>query len=350
MNKSTHGIYFEEFELGVSFVHPGPRTITSGDVAFYIAATGSRFALSSSNEFATLLGYHAAPIDDVLAFNMVFGRTVPISLNSVANLGYAECRFIKNLYPGDTITATTKIIGLKQNSSGKTGIVYYRTRAMNQYGDPVMEFVRWEMIRKRDVDSPAPKTVIPELAEAVVPKDLPTDRLGDWRDYDYPLAGSPHAWEDYQLGERIDHIDGITLDEAEHVMITRLYQNTSNIHINQFTSTKERFGRRLVYGGHVISLARALSFNGLQNAQTLLAINGGAHCAPSFAGDTVFAWSEVLDKAELPGRSDVGALRLRLVAVKERFCNDFPYKNEDGSYADGVVLDFDYWAAIPRRQ
>lgn len=350
MSKSTRGIYFEDFEVGVTFVHPTPRTVTTGDVAFYIAATGSRFALSSSSAFATRLGYRAAPIDDVLAFHMTFGRTVPISLNSVANLGYAECRFFKNLYPGDTITATTKIIGVKQTSSGKTGIVYYRCRAVDQSGDPVVEFVRWEMIRKRDEGSPAPKTVIPDMAEAVVPNDLPSDRLGDWRDYDYQLAGSPHAWEDYEVGERIDHIDGMTLEEAEHVMITRLYQNTSNLHINQFTAAKERFGRRLVYGGHVISLARALTFNGLQNAQSLLAINGGVHCSPCFAGDTVFAWSEVLNKAELPGRYDVGALRLRLVAVKGRFCDDFPYKNEDGSYADGVILDLDYWAAVPRRQ
>jgi 2-methylfumaryl-CoA hydratase len=350
MSKSTPGIFFEDFEVEETFIHPTPRTITSGDVAFYIAATGSRFALSSSNEFANRLGYEGAPIDDVLVFNMVFGRTVPISINSMANLGYAECRFLKNLYPGDTITATTKIIGVKQTSSGKTGIVYYQCQAVNQSDDPVIEFVRWEMIRKGDEGSPAPKTVIPNLVESVASKELYSDRLGDWGDYDYKLAGSPYAWEDYELGERIDHIDGMTLDEAEHVMITRLYQNTSNLHINQFTSAKERFGRRLVYGGHVISLARTLTFNGLQNAQSLLAINGGVHCAPCFAGDTVFAWSEVLDKAELPGRSDVGALRLRLVAVKERLCDDFPYKNEDGSYADGVILDLDYWAAIPRRQ
>ncbi|MFN2201845.1 MAG: MaoC family dehydratase, partial [Caldilineaceae bacterium] len=332
-----------------TFVHPAPRTVTSGDVAFYIAATGSRFALPSSSAFAARLGHRAAPIDDVLAFHMVFGRTVPLTLNSVANLGYAECRFLRNLYPGDTITATSEVIGAKQTSSGKTGVVYIRCRSVDQSGNPVIEFVRWELMRKRDEGSPAPQSVIPELAAAVAPADLPSARLGDWRDYDYALAGSPHGWEDYKVGERIDHIDGMTLEEAEHLMITRLYQNTSKLHVNQFTAATERFGRRLVYGGHVISIARALTFNGLENAQNLLAINGGVHCAPCFAGDTVFAWSEVLAKAELSGRSDVAALRLRLVAAKERFCDDFPYKNDDGSYADGVILDLDYWVAVPRQ-
>ena len=77
----------------------------------------------------------------------------------------------------------------------------------------------------------------------------------------------------------------------------------------------------------MISLARALSFNGLANAFHMLAINGGRHVAPLFAGATVYAWSEVLAKADLPKRSDVGALRLRIVATKDRPCADFPLKS-----------------------
>ena len=61
----------------------------------------------------------------------------------------------------------------------------------------------------------------------------------------------------------------------------------------------------------------------------------------------MFAWSEVLGKSELPGRSDVGALRLRTVATKDRPCHDFPYK-ERQEYDPAVLLDLDYWALIPR--
>ena len=103
----------------------------------------------------------------------------------------------------------------------------------------------------------------------------------------------------------------MTVEEAEHQLATRLYQNTARMHFNQFTESQGRFGRRLIYGGHVISLARALSFNGLANAFHVAAVNGGRHVAPLFAGLTVFAWSEVLDKAAVPDREDVGALRLR---------------------------------------
>ena len=167
------------------------------------------------------------------------------------------------------------------------------------------------------------------------------------RHYDFALAGSPHRFGDYQAGEKIDHMDGMTVEEAEHQMATRLYQNTARVHFNQFAQSKDRFGRRLIYGGHVISLARALTFNGLANAFHITAINGGRHVAPLFAGSTVFAWSEVLAKAELPRRSDVGALRLRTVATKDQPCSEFPLKQDGGDHP-AVILDVDYWVLIPR--
>ena len=195
----------------------------------------------------------------------------------------------------------------------------------------MLEYVRWVMVRKRDEAAPPPGDHVPRLPTAVEPRLLgaacPPIDVGA---YDFALAGSPHRFGDYQVGEKIDHVDGITVEEAEHQIATRLYQNTARIHFDQFSAAQGRFGRRLIYGGHVISLARALSFNGLANAFHIAAINGGRHVAPLFAGETVFAWSEVLAKSELPGRSDVGALRLRTVATKDRPCADFPYKNGRG--------------------
>jgi 2-methylfumaryl-CoA hydratase len=205
------------------------------------------------------------------------------------------------------------------------------------------------MVNKRNVDAPAPKPVVPELAASVDPatlgKALPAlDLTG----YDDALAGSPRRWDDYAVGDKIDHVDGQTIEEAEHQLATRLFQNTARVHFNQHVEGKGRFGRRLVYGGHIISIARSLSFNGLANAFHILGLNGARHVAPSFAGDTIYAWSEVLDKAELPGRTDMGALRLRSFAVKDRACADFPGLKPDGSHEDGVVLDMDYWVALPR--
>ena len=347
--KTSPGNFFEDFQLGQQIRHATPRTVTVGDVALYNGLFGARFAVQSSDAFAQKIGYPRSPLDDVLVFHIVFGKTVPdISLNAVANLGYADCRFLKPVYPGSTLTAVSEVIGLRENSNKKTGIVYVRSCGFDETGDTVLDYVRWVMVRKRDESAPAPGEKVPEL-----PKHVEATKLGgacpkiNGAAYDNILAGSPYRFGDYRAGEKIDHVDGVTVEEAEHQIATRLYQNTARIHFNQFTESKGRFGRRLIYGGHAISLARALSFNGLANAFQVAAINGGRHVAPLFAGCTVFAWSEVLACAEVPGRKDVGALRVRTIATKDRPCADFPFKSGD-DYDPAVILDLDYWVLLPR--
>ncbi|HMT32563.1 MAG TPA: MaoC family dehydratase [Dermatophilaceae bacterium] len=346
--KIMTGNFFEDFRIGQQLVHATPRTVTVGDTALYQALYGSRFAVTSGETFARGLGLERMPLDSMLVFHVVFGKTVPdVSLNAVANLGYAAGVFGAPVYPGDTLTTTSEVIGLKENSNGRTGVVYVHSVGVNQDGETVLDYVRWVMVNKRDASVPAPEPVVPSLPDAV-----PVDKLVvpySIDGYDTALAGSPFLWDDYEVGERIDHVDGMTIEEAEHMMATRLYQNTAKVHFNQHVEGQGRNGRRIVYGGHVISLARALSFNGLGNALSIAAINGGTHANPTFAGHTVYAWSEVLDRMELPGRSDVGALRLRTVATKDRACADFPLRGEDGKYLPEVVLDLDYTVLMPRR-
>jgi 2-methylfumaryl-CoA hydratase len=349
MAKNHPGNYFEDFRLGQVIPHATPRTVTAGDVSLYTALYGPRFAVQSSDHFARAIGYPNAPVDDLLVFHIVFGKTVPdISLNAVANLGYANCRFLIPVYPGDTLSASSEVIGLNENSNRKTGVVYVRSTGFNATGAAVLEYIRWVMVRKRDETAEAPGKFVPSLPKLVTASDIgkacpPLNGPA----YDHALAGSAQRFGDYVAGERIDHVDGMTVEEAEHQIATRLYQNTARIHFNQFTEGQGRFGRRLIYGGHVISLARALSFNGLANAFHVTAINAGRHVAPLFAGDTVFAWSEVIERLELPDRTDVGALRLRLVATKNRPCADFPDKAGQ-DYDPTVILDLDYWALMPR--
>ncbi len=343
-SKTNSGNFFEDFTVGQVIDHATPRTVTEGDRAVYGAIYPTRFAVPSSAAFAASVGLDPAPVEDLIAFHIAFGKTVPdVSLNAVANLGYAECRFRQPVVPGDTLRTSSEVIGLKQNSNGKTGVVYVRSTATNQRGEVALDWVRWVMVRKRDVDAAAPEAVVPALADVVPAEDLPIPSGLDFTGYDFAAAGEPHRWGDYAIGEKIDHVDGVTLTDPEHMMATRLWQNTAKVHFN----TEARpDGTRLVYGGHVISMARALSFNGLANAQLIAAINAGAHTAPALAGDTIYAWSEVLDTAETsaPG---VGALRLRLVATKGRD-ESMTLRDDAGKHAPGVLLDLDYWVLVPR--
>ncbi|MEO1779446.1 MAG: MaoC family dehydratase [Pseudomonadota bacterium] len=342
MAKTNAGRFFEDYRVGEVIDHAVPRTVGAGERALYHALYPARHALYSSDVFAQTCGLPAAPLDDMIAFHTVFGKTVPdISLNAVANLGYAEGRWLAPVWPGDTLWASSEVIGLKQNSNGKTGVVWVRTTGRNQHGTAVLSYVRWVMVRKGDVDAAAPETVVPELAGVVPAGDLVVPQGLTFGAYDFGLAGEPHRWADYAVGEQIDHVDGVTVEEAEHMMATRLWQNTAKVH---FDRSARPDGTRLIYGGHVISMARALSFNGLANAQMVVGLNAGAHANPCLAGDTIRAWSEVLDKTEtsVPG---VGALRLRLVATKD--APPFALRGEDGKYLPGVLLDLDYWALIP---
>ncbi|MGD9868188.1 MAG: MaoC family dehydratase, partial [Hyphomicrobiales bacterium] len=194
MSKTNPGNFFEDFRVGQEIVHATPRTVTEGDVALYTALYGPRFAVQSADSFAMAIGYPQAPVDDMLVFHIVFGKTVPdISLNAVANLGYAECRFLAPVFPGDTLAARSEVIGLRELSNGKAGVVYVRSTGHNQAGETVLDYVRWVMVRKRDENSPPPEAVTPQLPDRVDPATLGAALPEiDASAYDRALAGSPH--------------------------------------------------------------------------------------------------------------------------------------------------------------
>jgi len=350
MTKTQPGNFFEDFFVGQELVHATPRTVTDGDVAMYTALYGGRFAVYSSTPFAQALGYARAPVDSMLVFHIVFGKTVSdISLNAIANLGYAGGRFGVPVYPGDTLSTISRVTGVKQNRDGATGVVYVHSVGRNQHGDIVVEYARWVMVRKRDSAVAAPDVVVPELPAVVPPASLHVPTTFAVGAFDTRLGGSPYLWDDYTVGERIDHVDGITIEETDHMLAARLFQNTARVHFNQHVEREGRFGRRIVYGGHIISISRALSFNGLANAVGMAAIHGGRHTNPSFAGDTIYAWSEILATDALQGVDHVGAVRVRTVALKDHAASDFTDRDAAGAYDPSVVLDFDYTILMPRR-
>ena len=355
MAKTNPGNFLEDFEIGAKLVHAVPRTITEGEAAMYIGLTGSRYPLHCSAEFARSLGHPRETINDMLVFHIVFGKTVnDVSLNAVANLGYAGVRFLAPVYAGDTLRSVSQVLGKKENSNGKTGVVWVKTIGTNQRDETVLEFNRWVMVNKKDPSTPTGAADRPAMPKEVAPADLVVPPNLDLSGYeDWPSGG--HAYfEDYEAGEKIDHVDGMTIEESEHATATRLYQNTAKVHFDAVQTKDTRFGRRLMYGGHVISVARSLSFNGMEKVLGILAWNGGAHANPTFAGDTIYAYSEILGKADLPGRTDCGALRVRLVGLKDVRPTEagFPLKvSKDGRdvYHQDVVLDLDYWLLVPRR-
>ena len=316
-NRRRRGNFFEDFALGMRIEHATPRTLTDGDRSVYIGLTGSRDALTNAEDVSRLVGLPRQPLDSVFVFNVAFGKTVPdISVNAIANLGYADVRFLAPVYAGDTLRVTSEIIGLRETSSRDSGVVYTRSIASNQMGATVLSWVRWVLVRKRDKRAEVATPHTPELpayvaADALVVPAFSEDVAGIVR-----ATACDDRWDDYHPGERIDHPSAMTINDSDHSIATRLYQNTAKVHFDAQQMRATPAGKRLVYGGHVISMCRALSYDGLENVLMMLAINGGTHVAPSYAGDTICCATQVLERIELRD-SRVGALRLRLIGAKD---------------------------------
>lgn len=347
-NKINFGNYFEDFKIGQKIVHPLPRTISDGDVSLYIAFTGSRFSLHSSDIVAREIGYEKRPIDDVLMFHLTFGKSVQdISLNAIANLGYAEISFPNPVFTGDTVSMTSTVIGLKENSNGKSGVVYVHSIGVNQDNKEVLNFKRWVMVHKKDHNTKSEINEVPTFAKTTpISDEISIPKI---RKINTDASGGEFFFEDYEVGERLNHPEGITVDNSDHTLATKLYQNNAKVHFNDHMMKSSPMKERLMYGGIVISMARAISFNGLQNAQWVYAINSGSHCNPTFAGDTIYAYTEILEKFDHK-REDIGLLRLRTIALKNLTPNEIENpKGEDGKYLPNVVLDLDYTVVIPKK-
>jgi 2-methylfumaryl-CoA hydratase len=212
------------------------------------------------------------------------------------------------------------------------------------------------MVNKKDPSQSTGENSIPNLPEEIDLDETPADEGLRLDQFESRSTGGRWFYDDYEIGERVHHDCGMTLEEAEHQMATRLYQNTAKVHFDLQMMRNTPAGKRLIYGGHIISIARAMSFNGFENALRILGWNGGTHANPTFAGDTLYAFTDVLAKHEFPGRSDRGALRLRLVAVKNQDPQNEPLeikaideKKGRETYHANVVLDLDYYVVMPKQ-
>ncbi|MBF0288515.1 MAG: MaoC family dehydratase [SAR324 cluster bacterium] len=360
MGKYNLENFFEDFEVGSTIKHLFSRTLTEGDNALYVALTGDRFPLYCSAEFAQKLGFRRELINDLLVFHTIFGKSVPdISSNAIANLGYADVRFLQPVYPGDTLSAESEIIGKKEPPGGQAGQVYVHTKGMNQHGKIVLQFYRWIKINKRfpeETTEPQGNVTPPpeiDLRHVQIPSALTQETI------DPSITRGRWFFDDYTIGERIHHLDGRTIEESDHMMAANAYQNTAKVHFNGHQMANSRFGKRLIYGGYVISIARSLSFNGLENTLGILGWNSGTHINPTFGGDTLYAWSEVLDKINLPGIDHFGALRIGLATVKNLSLQKEQWQEielkfvdpetEKEQYHPNAVLYLDYYILMPKK-
>lgn len=311
------GNYLEHFRVGHTFRHKVGKTITEGLFNAFTEYAMTTNPLHKNVEYAHRYGYAGLVCPPGLVMNVVFSQTVEdISENARANLEYVDMRFGVPVYIGDTIEAASLVVGVTPSQRDRDrGVVHVQTTGRNQRGEVVLAYERKVQVWKRDLEAPTEArtaAVQPVGVTLWIPPYDPGRRYGETAH----LTSSDTYFEDFRAGDTLEHTRGrmVTL---EHIGLTCMLDNTSQVHCNQYMidQNPERYlgGQLIVYGGIPFNLCLGLSSPDVaDNSFGDIRYPTGRHTAPIFAGDTVFASTEIRATRDFPGRDDLGIVETTL--------------------------------------
>jgi 2-methylfumaryl-CoA hydratase len=310
-----YGRRLDDFTVGAIYAHPWDVTVDEGMLAVFAASFQDAFPTYASRVAARSVGLRDRPINPLLLLNLGISFSVhDVSEQAIAHLAYIDVRFPSACYPGDTLRASSMVIGKKPVSTGDKGVVHVRTQVVNQDGVLVCSFER--------------KALVPcgSLAERPlhVPHDMAQQDPGSSRcpkEIARPIppsrgGGFATFWEDFEVGDVYAHEVGRTVGDTEHMQLATLLRNSHPLHLDEQYCRTGSFARtRVVHGGLVLSWVLALSSRDIAgNAIWDLGLDDGAHPSGVLAGDTLFAASRVMAKEAAGGGA--GTVTLRVVGLK----------------------------------
>jgi 2-methylfumaryl-CoA hydratase len=311
-----HGRHIDDFVPGAVYAHPWDVTIDEGMLAFFAASFQDATPTYASRAAAVALGLRDRPVHPILLLNLGLSFSVhDVSERAIAHLAYIDARFPNACYPGDTVRASSRVIGVKPVSTGDKGVVHVRTQLVTEAGVLVCSFERKALVRAGRVSGrPAdPPHAVVQHEEA--PAHAPSVLLGELPPSERQ-GGFPTFWEDFTVGDVIVHDTGRTVSESEHMQLTTLVRNSHPLHVDeQYCQTGSFAKARVVYGGLVLAWVLALtSRDTAGNAVWDLGLDEGAHPSGVLAGDTLFAATKVL--AKVPHGRNAGSVMLRIIGLK----------------------------------
>lgn len=315
-----YGRNLDDFVLGAVYAHPWDVTIDEGMLALFAASFQDALPTYASRTAALSVGLAGRPVHPLLLLNLAIGFSVhDVSEQAVANLAYVDVRFPAACYVGDTVRASSKVVGIKPVSTGDKGMVQVRTELVNQDDRLVCSFERKALVRAGSVAG-RPKDPPHDVGEPA--EDPP--RSPDFTFESELDAGARRPrrggfatfWEDFEVGDVYAHEVGRTVSESEHMQLTTLTRNSHPLHFDERYCQTGSFAKtRVVFGGLVLSWVLSLtSRDTAGNAIWDLGLDEGAHPSGVLAGDTLFAATKVLAKEERGPRA--GSVTLRVVGVK----------------------------------
>jgi 2-methylfumaryl-CoA hydratase len=314
-----YGRMLSDFEVGATYAHPWDVTIDGGAIALFQASFQDASPTYASRVYAQSLGFRDRPVHPLLLLNLGLSFSVhDVSEQAIAHLAYLDVRFPAPCYPGDTVTAQSRVLGVKPASSGDRGVVHVRTALLAEDGRAVCVFERKALVRAGRLEGRPADAVITALAEP--PADLPAlpEALRTLPAPPARPAGFGGFFEDFAPGDVVLHQLGKTVGESEHMQLTALVRNSHPLHFDEHYAKVERQsfqGTRVVYGGLVFAWVASLASRDVAgNAAWELGFDEGAHPSGVLAGDTLYAASRVLEAKALD--ACWGELTFRLVGTK----------------------------------
>jgi 2-methylfumaryl-CoA hydratase len=340
------------------FRHKGGKTVTEGLFTTFTEFSMTSNPLAKNARYARAYGFEGLLCPPGLVMLVAFSQTVEdVSENARANLEYIDMRFGAPVYVGDTLEVATKVLYVKPSSSRPNlGIVHVQSTARKNLGEAdeavAMTWQRKVQVYKRDPDAELhPGQVEPDPVECEL--SLPDYDPG--RDYKAlaHLTSSDSYFEDFEPGTRIEHSRGRTMT-SEHIHLTAVLDNTSQVHCNQFMIDQdpEQYvgGQLIIFGGIPFVLCLGLSSPDVgDNALGDVAYSTGRHTAPLFAGDTVFAATEIRGVRDFEGRPDLGLLETLLLGHKFERDEGATHDDAPTGWKKTRIFELERLIAVKRR-
>ena len=311
-----YGRSLDDFTPGAVYAHPWDVTVDEGMLALFAASFQDALPTYASRVAARAVGLRDRPVSPLLLLNLGISFSVhDVSEQAIAHLAYIDVRFPDACYPGDTLRASSRVIGVKPVSMGDKGVVHVRTQVVTQDDVVVCSFERKALVRAGRIAGRPPDPPHDVVQQAGDPARRPRE-IPDALPPAPRRGGFATFWEDFEVGDVFAHEVGRTVSEAEHMQLSTLMRNSHPLHFDERYCQTGSFARtRVVHGGLVLSWVLALSSRDMAgNGVWDLGLDDGAHASGVLAGDTLFAASRVLAKHEVgPG---AGSVTLRIVGLK----------------------------------
>ncbi|MFW0785500.1 MaoC family dehydratase [Gordonia sp. CPCC 206044] len=304
------GPYFDELVVGQRFDDAPSVTITSGLAATHQAIIGDRMRLPLDTALSQRVTRRPEPpAHPALVTDLAIGQSTLATHHVKANLFYRGLHLLSSPHIGDTLTTTTEVVGLKENSSkpgrAPTGLVALHVVTVDQNGTPILDFHRCAMLPLSPHADPGRVRHADDLTSIGTSTVEFEPVLPDWDLYTYRNTVPGQHFSE-ELEGNVYNSSGDVVSSAPE--LARLTLNIAATHHD------ERVGAdgRLVYGGHTIGLALAQANRALPNIVTVLGWESCDHTGPVHEGDTL---TSELTVERATGLASGGILDLRSIVI-----------------------------------